>query len=89
MALGATAREVMWLVLRQSLTMICIGVGAGLFVAVVAAQLMTRFVDGMLPAEPSTFVVMIAALVAAALLASFAPALRASGVDPMAALRGD
>jgi FtsX-like permease family len=55
MALGATARGVMWLVLRQSLAMICVGVGAGLVAAVAAAQMLTRFVDGMLPAEPSTF----------------------------------
>jgi putative ABC transport system permease protein len=89
MALGATAREVMWMVLRQSLGMICAGVGLGLIASVAAGRLLTRFVDGMRPAEPSTFVIMIAALVIAALLASFVPARRASRLDPMTTLRQD
>jgi predicted permease len=87
MALGASAREVIWLVLRQSLAMIFVGVGVGLSAAFAAGRLMVHMVEGMGPAEPSTFAVMISVLVTAALFASFVPARRASRIDPMKALR--
>jgi len=86
-ALGATARDVTRLVLRQSLGMILLGVAAGALAAIVAARVLQRLVDGMRPAEPLTFAGMISALVMAALLASFVPARRAGRVDPMRALR--
>ena len=87
MALGATARDVMRLVLRQSLRMIFAGVGVGLVSAYAAARLLERLVAGVRYNEPATFVVMISILVAAALLASFLPARRASRIDPTTALR--
>ena len=89
MALGATAGDVMRTVLRESLGMICLGVAAGASAALAVAHILVRLVDGMQPAEPSTFVMMISVLVGAALLASFLPARRASRVDPTAALRQD
>jgi predicted permease len=87
MALGASARDVMRLVLRQSLGMIFAGVGVGIFAALAAGRLLVHLVDGMRPTEPSTFAIMIPILVAAALFASFLPARRASRIDPMRALR--
>lgn len=87
MALGATDRDVMRHVLRQSLGMIGVGVGVGLATASAAARLLERLVAGVRPTEPSTFGIMTFILVAAALLASFLPARRASRVDPMSALR--
>jgi predicted permease len=87
MALGASAREVIRLVLRQSLGMVSIGVSVGVLVALAAGRILARAVDGMQTVEPSTFAVMVAVLVAAALLASFVPARRASRVDPVSALR--
>ena len=87
MALGASARDVMRLVLRQSLVMISVGVVVGLAAALAAGRLLVRLVDGMRPTEPSTFGIMISVLVIAALFASFLPARRASRVDPMRALR--
>ena len=89
MALGATTREVVRLILRQSLTMIFVGIAAGLIGAIVAARLLHRLVEGMQPAEPLTFAVMIAILFATALLASYIPARRASRIDPVEALRQD
>jgi ABC-type antimicrobial peptide transport system permease subunit len=89
MALGARAGQVMWMVLRQSLAMILIGVAAGAVGALAAARLLERTVTGMLPAEPFTFALMVAILTLAALLASFVPARRASLVDPVRALRQD
>ena len=87
LALGASPRQVMWLVLRQSLGMILAGVGVGTLGAFAAGRLLERLVSGMRPAEPLTFVVTISVLVIAALFASFVPARRASRIDPMTALR--
>ena len=87
MALGATARDVRSLVFRQSLGMILLGVLAGASAALAAAHLLQRLVEGMQPLNSETFVLMIGVLVAAALLATFLPARRASRTDPMRALR--
>ncbi len=89
MALGATAHDVMRMVLRQSLGMIFLGVGIGTAAALAAARVLRGLVEGMQPTEVSAFAVMIPLLVAAALAASFVPARRASRVDPMSALRQD
>jgi ABC-type antimicrobial peptide transport system permease subunit len=87
MALGASAHDVMWLVLRQSLKMIAVGVGLGMIAALAAGQLLRHLVEGMRPVNAATYPMMISLLVLAALLASFLPALRASLIDPVKALR--
>ena len=87
MALGATAGNVMRLVLGQSLGMILVGVGVGAGGSWAAGRLLQRLVDGVRPTEPSTFAVMVSVLVVAALFASFLPARRASRVDTTTALR--
>jgi predicted permease len=89
MALGASARDVMLLVLGESLGMIVVGIGVGILGALAAGRLLEHLVDGMRPTEPLNFAVMIPVLVVAALFASFIPARRASRVDPMNALRQD
>jgi len=88
-ALGARPGSVVWLVLRQSLGMILIGVGFGTAAALAAGRVLHRLVEGMQPIEVSTFVLTIPVLVVAALFASFLPARRASRVDPVIALRQD
>jgi predicted permease len=87
MALGATAGDVMRLVLGQSLRMISVGVGVGLATAFAAGRILETLVAGVRSTDPSTFAIMISVLVAAALFASFLPARRASRVDPIRALR--
>ncbi|MGC1485405.1 MAG: ABC transporter permease [Candidatus Acidiferrum sp.] len=89
MALGATPRSVIALVLRQSLGMIIAGVAIGTAAALAAARILQRVVEGMQPTESSAFVVMIPLLALAALFASYVPAHRASRVDPVIALRQD
>jgi len=86
-ALGATAHEVIWLVLRHSLLMILAGIGVGLLAALGAARLLERFVEGVRSIEPVAFAVMVTILIAAGLFASWLPARRASKVDPIIALR--
>jgi predicted permease len=87
MALGASAGEVMWMVLRQSLLMIFLGLCIGNAGALGAARVLERLVDGVQRTEPSTFAITIPVLVLAGLFASFVPARRASRVDPVKALR--
>jgi len=87
MTLGANPLDVMRLVLGESLVMIFIGVGVGLLAALAAGRILNRLVEGMRPADVSTFVITIPVLVIAALFASFVPARRASRVDPVSALR--
>ena len=89
MALGASGASVMKMVLRQSLGMIGSGALLGVIAAIAAALVLQRLVTGVQAMDPFTIALMIAVLVAAALLASFAPARRASHVDPMNALRQD
>jgi predicted permease len=86
-ALGATARDVVGLVMRQSFGMIFLGVGVGVAGAWAAGRVLMRLVQGMQSTEPLSFAVMIPVLVVAALFASFVPARRASRVDPVKALR--
>jgi predicted permease len=86
-ALGASAGEVMWMVLRQSLLMIFVGIAAGIGGALGAGHILERLVEGMQRTEPSTFALTISVLVLAALFASLVPARRASRVDPVKALR--
>lgn len=87
MALGADARDVIWLVLRQSLGLIAVGVGVGIAAALGAGRILQHLVEGMQPGGPLTFAIMILVLVLAALVASFLPARRASRIDPTKALR--
>ena len=87
MALGATTGSVLWMVLRQSLGMILAGVGLGLCGAIAAGRLLQHQVTGVEAADPSTFAIVLAVLMAAALFASYLPARRASRVNPVNALR--
>lgn len=86
-ALGASAGNVMWLVLRESLVMILVGIGVGTLSALGAGRVLEHSVEGMRGIEPSSFAIMIPVLVIAALFASLVPARRASRVDPMSTLR--
>lgn len=89
MALGATARDVISLVLRQSASMIAVGVVIGAAAAWGAGRLLVRVVDGMRPTDFSTAAVMTSVLVAAAIVATIVPARRASRVGAVEALRRD
>ncbi len=86
-ALGATRRDVLLMVLGQGLTLIGLGLVAGF----VASLALTRFLSSLLyevrPWDPATSCAVAVALAAVALVASYLPARRATRVDPMAALR--
>lgn len=86
-ALGATTRDVLRLVFRQSVGLIVVGATAGTAGALVAAGVLGRLVEGVGGMQPATFGAMASLLVAAALIATYIPARRASRVDAMTALR--
>jgi predicted permease len=86
-ALGASRGDVVWMVLRQSLSMTVAGAVLGLIAAIGAGRVLQHLVEGMRPGGLVTFVSVVAILLAAALGASLVPARRASRVDPMRALR--
>ncbi len=87
MALGADRVSVVGLVLRGAFFQICVGLGLGIPLAIAAGRLMTRQLFGVSPWDPRMLAVATVLLCAAALLASWIPAARAAGVEPMVALR--
>ena len=87
MALGASAADVIRLVLGESLKMIFAGIAVGTLGAIAAGRVLSGLVDGVQPTEVSTVALVISLLVVAALVAGFVPARRASLVDTVAALR--
>jgi ABC-type antimicrobial peptide transport system permease subunit len=89
MALGATPRDVVRLVVRQGMMPVVIGLGVGLVAALGLTRLLAGMLYGVSPRDPVALAAMAAVLVAVALLASYLPARRATRVDPLVALRGD
>ncbi len=89
MALGAQRADVMRLVVGQGLRLVITGVGIGIIGAIGLTRLMSSLLYGVKPTDPATFVAVSLILMAAALLASYIPARRATKVDPMVALRNE
>jgi len=89
MVLGADAGQVRTMVLRQGLALAVVGVAVGLMLSLAVTRVMSGLLFGVSPTDPLTFLVVAISLAAAALLASYVPAYRASKVDPMVVLRGE
>jgi putative ABC transport system permease protein len=89
MALGASSRDIVVVMLRQGLELTAVGVTAGLGLAFASTRVIESLLFGTSATDVPTFATMVAALVLIAAAASLVPALRASRVDPIAALRED
>jgi putative ABC transport system permease protein len=87
MALGASPRDVLRLVLRQALSLTFLGIAIGLASAVAMTQLIASMLFGVKPTDPLTYVAVVALLGVVAFAASYIPARRAMRVDPIVALR--
>jgi predicted permease len=89
MALGANATAVVWLVFRETIHMILLGVAIGLPLALASTRLLSGFLYGLTATDPATIAIATACLVAAAALSAYIPARRATRVDPLVALRAE
>jgi putative ABC transport system permease protein len=89
MALGSPQKDVTRLFLWDGLRLSAIGVACGVVAAAASTRLMASLLFHVSPLDPLTYIGVSCGLVAAAALASFLPALRASGIDPVEALRAE
>ncbi|CAN5880254.1 ABC transporter permease [soil metagenome] len=88
-ALGAEPQRVLQLVVGRALRLALLGVAVGLLGALALTRLLESLLFGVSTTDPLTFVAVAVLLAAVALLASYLPARRASGVDPIVALRAE
>ncbi len=87
MALGAQRGAVIWMVLRRVLLLATVGLAISVPVALGASRFVKSFLFGTQPNDPGTLALAGAILLSAAILAGYAPARRASRIDPLVALR--
>jgi ABC-type lipoprotein release transport system permease subunit len=89
MALGATRADVSRLVVMQGLKPAMVGMTIGLVSAVFTSRILRGLLFGVTPVDPLTFGLAPPALLAVAALACYLPAVRATRLDPTAALRAE
>jgi predicted permease len=87
MALGARSIDVLGMVMRESLTIVAIGVAAGLAASIAAGRLVASMLYGVEPRDIRSIALAALAMTVVAAIAAYIPARRAARVDPMVALR--
>jgi len=89
MALGAGRHEVLGMVVRRGLTLLSLGIFLGTAAALALTRTMSTFIYGVSSTDPAAFAAAAATLVAAAMIGTLLPALRAMRIDPAVALRDE
>jgi len=89
LALGARKSELKWMFVRSALVLTATGVAIGVVAAAILTQSIKSLLFGISPLDPLTYVAVPLVLCGAAMLASYMPACRAAGVNPVQALRAD
>ena len=89
MALGAAKADVLRLVIGQGVVLAAIGIGAGLVAALGVTQFIKSLLYNVTASDPLSFVIVAVFLALVAVVASYVPARRAMGVNPIIALRND
>jgi predicted permease len=87
MALGAKRPDVLRLIVKQGMTLVLLGIAAGVFLSLGMTRLIAGMLFGITATDPLTFAGVAALLGTVAFLANYLPARRAASVDPMIALR--
>ena len=87
MALGATARDVLRLVMTSAARVVGVGAAVGLVAAAIFGQSLSAFLFGVQPLDPVTFAFVALVLAIAAVASIAAPAWRATRIDPVVAFR--
>ena len=86
-ALGASRGQVLSMVVKQGGVLMAVGVSIGIAGALLVTRLMSSLLYGVAPADPVTYLAIAVLMTVVALVASYMPARRATGVDPLVALR--
>jgi len=86
-ALGARRGDVLWLVLRDALALVGVGVAVGLAVSLTASRAATALLFGLRPNDPLTITCATLLILAVAAVAGYQPARRSTKIDPLVALR--
>ena len=87
MALGASHRDVVRMFVAQGMKLVLPGLAIGIAAALALTRVMTSLLFGVKPTDATTFILVSICLTAAALVACYLPARRATKVDPLVALR--
>jgi putative ABC transport system permease protein len=87
LALGSRRGNVVWLVLREGLWLVALGLAIGLSLGMLLTRLIRNELFGVTPNDPTTIVVVAGILMATGIAASLWPAIRASRTDPLIAIR--
>jgi ABC-type antimicrobial peptide transport system permease subunit len=87
MAVGAQNRQVLVMILRETILLAGIGIVIGVFAAVGLTRYLENMLYGLRPFDPLTYSTAVLVMLAVALTAGWLPARRASRLDPMVALR--
>jgi ABC-type antimicrobial peptide transport system permease subunit len=89
MALGAERTTVRWMIVKQSLGLVGLGLILGIPAAVMGTRLVESMLFGLTPRDPATVAGAAVTMIAVSLAAAYVPARRASRVDPIVALRAE
>jgi predicted permease len=89
MALGATGRDILRLILQEMALLLALGLGVGVALAIAGGQTASSLLFRVRPYDPATLIASIALLAVVALAASYLPARRATRIEPVAALRAE
>jgi predicted permease len=88
-ALGAERRQVRWMILRQSLVLVALGLLLGIPAAAASARFLDSLLFGLSPSDPRALAAAALVMATAGLAAAYIPARRASRIDPITALRAE
>jgi ABC-type antimicrobial peptide transport system permease subunit len=89
LALGASARDVLGMLMRDAMRPVTLGIALGITGAIALTRVLAAMLFGVSATDAATYVVACAVLAGAAMIASIVPARRALKVDAIAAIRGD